>query len=235
MSGPPFWDRADAGRQLAARLASARATRELPEISGSSHPPVVVLGLPRGGVPVAAEVASRLGAPLDVLVIRKVGVPWQPELAVGAVGEGGVRVVNRQILYSTGLTDDELAQLVDRAAAEVAERVERFRTGRAPVELAGRAVVLVDDGIATGATMCAAVDVARARGAASVTVAVPVAAMQAMDRIRKSADEVVSLVTPSDLRGVGLWYRDFTQTSDREVAALLANAAGSEEGGGSEV
>ncbi len=214
MAGRRFSDRADAGRQLADRLARTVVAALGP----------IVLGLPRGGVPVAAEVARGLRAPLDVLVIRKVGVPWQPELAVGAVGEGGIRVVNSDIFRSTGLTEAELDGLVARAAAEVEERVRGYRAGRAAVEVAGRDVVLVDDGIATGATMHAAVDVVRARGALTVTVATPVAAVQSLARLRPVADRIVCLLEPSDLRGVGLWYRDFTQTSDSEVAELLDKA-----------
>jgi putative phosphoribosyl transferase len=214
MAGRRFSDRVDAGRQLADRLARTVVAALGP----------VVLGLPRGGVPVAAEVAKGLRAPLDVLVIRKVGVPWQPELAVGAVGEGGIRVVNSEIFRSTGLTEAELDGLVARAAAEVEERVRGFRAGRAAVEVAGRDVVLVDDGIATGATMHAAVEVVRARGALTVTVATPVAAVQSLERLRPVADRIVCLLEPSDLRGVGLWYRDFTQTSDSEVAELLSKA-----------
>ncbi|MGH3462984.1 MAG: phosphoribosyltransferase [Kribbellaceae bacterium] len=214
MAGRRFSDRADAGRQLADRLARTVVAALGP----------VVLGLPRGGVPVAAEVAKGLRAPLDVLVIRKVGVPWQPELAVGAVGEGGIRVVNNEIFRSTGLTEAELDGLVARAAAEVEERVHGFRAGRAAVEVAGLDVVLVDDGIATGATMHAAVEVVRARGALTVTVATPVAAVQSLERLRPVADRIVCLLEPSDLRGVGLWYRDFTQTSDSEVAELLSKA-----------
>jgi putative phosphoribosyl transferase len=214
MAGRRFSDRVDAGRQLADRLARTVVAALGP----------VVLGLPRGGVPVAAEVAKGLRAPLDVLVIRKVGVPWQPELAVGAVGEGGIRVVNSEIFRSTGLTEAELDGLVARAAAEVEERVREFRAGRAAVEVAGRDVVLVDDGIATGATMHAAVEVVRARGALTVTVATPVAAVQSLERLRPVADRIVCLLEPSDLRGVGLWYRDFTQTSDSEVAELLSKS-----------
>jgi putative phosphoribosyl transferase len=182
-----------------------------------------VLGLPRGGVPVAAEVARAVGGPLDVLVIRKIGVPWQPELALGAVGEGGVRVLNERIAAATGLSDDQVDKLAARAERVVEERVERWRKGRDPVPLAGRAVVLVDDGIATGATMQAAVDVVRARDAAAAVVAVPVASTEALDRLRRCVDEVVCLLVPRDLVGVGLWYRDFTQTTDDEVAALLGS------------
>jgi putative phosphoribosyl transferase len=205
-----FRDRVDAGRQLAARMTPW--TRELPP---------VVLGLPRGGVPVAAEVARAVGGPLDVLVIRKVGVPWQPELALGAVGEGGVRVLNDRISAATGLTGAQIDDLVAAAEREVAARLERWRRGREAVPLAGRAAVLVDDGIATGATMRAAVDVVRAQQAAAVLVAVPVASTEALTRLRDRVDEIVCLLVPQDLVGVGLWYRDFTQTSDDEVAALL--------------
>jgi putative phosphoribosyl transferase len=229
MTGLPFSDRVDAGRRLGERLAARFGTQLAARLGAGGGPgaELVVLGLPRGGVPVAAEVARELNAPLDVLVIRKVGLPWQPELAIGAVGEGGVEVLNRPIVDSTGLSAEDVAELVAAASAEVAERVGRFRSGRSAIDLTGRHVVLVDDGIATGATMRAAIDVARARGATTVTVAVPVAAVQALDRLRDAADRVICLVTPSDLRGVGLWYRDFTQTADREVTALLATARGS--------
>jgi putative phosphoribosyl transferase len=214
MAGRRFSDRVDAGRQLADRLARTAVAAVGP----------VILGLPRGGVPVAAEVAAGLRAPLDVLVIRKVGVPWQPELAVGAVGEGGIRVLNDEIFHGTGLTEAELDGLVARAAAEVEERVRAFRSGRPGVDVRGKDVVLVDDGIATGATMHAAVAVVRARGALTVTVATPVAAAQSLQRLRPVADRIICLLEPTDLRGVGLWYRDFTQTSDEQVTALLADA-----------
>jgi putative phosphoribosyl transferase len=213
-----FRNRTDAGDKLADRLRSARQP-------GEHQEPPVVLGLPRGGVPVAARVAEALHAPLDVLVIRKVGVPWQAELALGAVGEGGAKVLNRPIIASTGLSEDQVAALAEKAAEEVDRRVEHFRGGRDAVALEGREVIVVDDGIATGATMRAAVAVARARGASKVTVAVPVAAAQSTDGL--AADDVVCLLRPRDLRGVGLWYVDFRQTGDAEVVELLTKARAS--------
>lgn len=181
----------------------------------------MVLGLPRGGVPVAAEVARAVGGELDVLVVRKVGVPWQPELALGAVGEDGVRVLNEEIAAACGLTEAQLDELSRRARAEVEERLRQLRAGRPAVPLTGRTAIVVDDGVATGATMRAAVDVVRAHGAARVIVAVPVAAADAMDALRATVDDFVAVLAPVDLGGVGLWYRDFTQTTDAEVAALL--------------
>jgi putative phosphoribosyl transferase len=210
-----FRNRTDAGDRLADRLRTARP-------AGEHRQAPVVLGLPRGGVPVAARVAEALHAPLDVLVIRKVGVPWQPELALGAVGEGGAKVLNRPIIASTGLSEDEVAALAAKAAEEVGRRVEHFRGGQDAVPLEGREVIVVDDGIATGATMRAAVAVARARGARRVTVAVPVAAAQSTAGLQ--ADDLVCLLQPRDLRGVGLWYVDFRQTGDAEVVELLTRA-----------
>ncbi|HEU4945745.1 MAG TPA: phosphoribosyltransferase family protein [Kribbella sp.] len=224
-----FSDRVDAGRQLAARLSRQLQSAEpLPAPTSGTAAPVragmerpVVLGLPRGGVPVAAEVARALGAELDVLVVRKIGVPWQRELALGAVGEDGVRVLNERIAAACNLSAEELDELSDRARAEVTERLAELRAGRPAVPLVGRTAILVDDGVATGATMRAAVDVARARGAARVIVAVPVAAAEAVEDLRPMVDDVVVLLAPVDLGGVGLWYRDFTQTTDAEVASLL--------------
>jgi putative phosphoribosyl transferase len=221
-----FADRVDAGRQLGARL-SRRFPGAGPspagppgELPGPDRP--VVLGLPRGGVPVAAEVARALDGELDVLVVRKIGVPWQPELALGAVGEDGVQVVNEGIASACALTPGQLEELASRARAEVEARLRQLRAGRQAVPLAGRTAIVVDDGVATGATMRAAVDVVRARGAARVVVAVPVAAAEAVDILRASVDELVVLLSPVDLGGVGLWYADFTQTTDAEVASLLS-------------
>jgi putative phosphoribosyl transferase len=207
-----FEDRQDAGRRLGARLAELRR----------QHP--VVLGLPRGGVPVAAEVAEALGAPLDVLVVRKLGVPYQPELGMGAVGEDGVRVLNHHIIELADVTEAELGAVVARERAIVEDRAERYRGGRPALALEGRAVLIVDDGIATGGTMRAAVQIARARHAASVVVAVPVAAPDSVDELLRVADDVIALETPTHLVAVGQWYRDFGQTSDDEVMRILAAA-----------
>jgi putative phosphoribosyl transferase len=218
-----FTDRVDAGRQLAAKLSRRfrGAGQEPGETLLLARDRPVVLGLPRGGVPVAAEVARALDGELDVLVVRKIGVPWQPELALGAVGEDGVQVVNEGIASACALTPGQLEELASRARAEVEARLRQLRAGRQAVPLAGRTAIVVDDGVATGATMRAAVDVVRARGAARVVVAVPVAAAEAVDILRASVDELVVLLSPVDLGGVGLWYADFTQTTDAEVASLL--------------
>lgn len=207
-----FADRSEAGRQLAEEL------REL-----SLEKPAV-LGLARGGVPVAAAVARELGAPLDVLVVRKLGCPGQPELGIGAVGELGVRVLNTKLIARLGLTDEQIEEIAVREGAEVDRRVERYRRGSAPVKLKGRTAILVDDGLATGFTAGAAVGVVRQLEAAQVVLAVPVAPRQAVESLRKVADRVVVLQTPPDFMAVGQWYRDFTQVSDEEVSALVASA-----------
>jgi putative phosphoribosyl transferase len=204
-----FQDRYEAGRLLAQACEHFR-----------DESPVVV-GLPRGGVPVAVEVARTLAAPLDVVVVRKVGVPYQPELAMGAVGEDGVRVRNDEVVRATGLTERELKAAEERAAEEVAGRASRFRQGRARVPLEGRAVIVVDDGIATGATARAALRVVRALGARRVILAVPVGAPGSISRLRKDADEVLCLDQPEYFLGVGQFYRRFEQVSDDEVIALL--------------
>ncbi|MBS1696787.1 MAG: phosphoribosyltransferase [Actinobacteria bacterium] len=209
-----FADRSDAGRRLGARLAA----------DPPSDP--VVFGLPRGGVPVADEVARALAAPLDVLVVRKVGVPWQSELALGAVGEEGAVVRNDDVVRITGVDEETLRAGEHRERAEVEHRALRFRGGRPPAVLAGRTAVIVDDGIATGATMRAACAIARARGAARVLVAVPVAAPDAVAALRAgpdpAADAVVCLEAPDDFMAVGMHYVDFRQTSDEEVVQILA-------------
>jgi predicted phosphoribosyltransferase len=204
-----FRDRRDAGRALAASLTHRR----------DDDP--VVLGLPRGGVPVAYEVAQALDAPLDVLVVRKLGVPWHPELGMGAVGEGGVRFVNRDVVRRAGIGEAELDDVTARERLEVELRANRFRCGRAGLPLQGRVVIIVDDGLATGGTAHAAVEVARARGAAEVVLAVPVAPPEAVDELTRTADEVVCLSAPPSFSAVGAWYRDFRQTTDEEVAELL--------------
>jgi predicted phosphoribosyltransferase len=204
-----FRDRADAGRRLAAQL------------TGRFGPEVVVLGLPRGGVPVAAEVADALGAALDVLVVRKLGIPYQPEVAMGAIGEAGVRVLDELLIARAGVSPAQLAEVERSERATLEARVTRFRGAGDTLDLTGRTAIIVDDGIATGATASAACAVARRLGAARVVVAAPVGGPDAVARIT-GADEVVCLVQPSDFYAVGAHYRDFGQTSDDEVAALLA-------------
>lgn len=209
-----FEDRRDAGRRLAALLADRKV---------GANP--VVLGLPRGGVPVAAEVAAALGGTLDVLVVRKLGTPGQEELAMGAVASGGSMVRNDDVIRVARVDEQELERIAERERREVAERDERYRRGRPPVEVAGRDVILVDDGLATGATMRVAVRAVAQRGPARVVVAVPVGAPQVCDALGDDADEVVCLHQPAELRGVGAWYRDFTPTSDEEVRTLLDRAS----------
>ncbi|MFF3873609.1 phosphoribosyltransferase family protein [Streptomyces sp. NPDC001978] len=210
-----FDDRTDAGRRLARRLEE--------ELRGQD---LVVLGLPRGGVPVAYEVARALGAPLDVLVVRKLGVPWQPELGFGAIGEHGVRVLNDDVIRDTGLRPADLAAVEEAERAELDRRVDRYRAGRSPVALAGRTAVIVDDGLATGATAAAACRVVRNRGAARIVLAVPVGPERTLPHLRQVADEVVCLESPHYFGSVGAWYHDFAQTPDEEVTALLGRAAG---------
>lgn len=204
-----FADRADAGRRLAGRLAGLQER-------GS-----VVLGLPRGGVPVAFEVAQALHAPLDVIVVRKLGVPGEPELAAGAVGERGVRVLNRGVLQRSGVTDAELEAAESRATAEVNRTLARLRQSHRAMPLAGRSVVIVDDGAATGATAEAACAVARALGARHVAAALPVATIDVVERLRAVADEVICLHIPPWLHAVGQFYDDFAPVSDEDVADLL--------------
>lgn len=207
-----FHDRVEAGRALAPLLAHLRGQD------------VVVLGLPRGGVPVASEVAEALGAPLDVIVVRKLGVPFQPELAMGAIGEGGARVLDRRLLALAGVSDGDLAQIERRARDELDSRVARLRRGRQRIDLTGRVAVIVDDGIATGSTMRVACQVARELGAARVVVAVPVAPEESALGF-PGADEVVCVATPRDFRAVGHHYRHFSPTTDEEVVVLLDAAA----------
>jgi len=207
-----FSDRIDAGRRLAG---AAQHLRDRD---------VVVCGLPRGGVPVAYEVALSLGAPLDVIVVRKLGFPGQPELAMGAVGEAGARVVNDGLVARAGLTADELAEIEEKASAQVRRAAQTFRNGLAPVSRAGRTVVIVDDGIATGSTATAACQVARAEGAARVVLAVPVAPAGWTLTMGGAADEYISVETPRSMMAVGYWYRDFSPTTDSEVVNCLAGS-----------
>ena len=205
-----FADRTHAGRMLAEAL-----------LSLSPAPDVVVLGLPRGGVPVAAVVARALRAPLDVLVVRKVGVPRHPELAMGAVASGGLVVTNDDVIQRLAVPSHVVEEAIGRARNEVDARVSRYRDVARSVELAGRTVVVVDDGFATGATMRAALVAVRAAGPARVIAAAPVGARAAVAALPAYADEVVCASTPAGFSSVGGWYQDFTQTTDDEVRALL--------------
>jgi len=210
-----FHDRVDAGRRLAYLLL---------DVGGLDGGGVVVLGLPRGGVPVAAEVARVLGAPLDVIIVRKLGVPSEPELAMGALGEDGVRVNNEGVMASAALGRSHIEAIVRRARAELALRALRYREGRPRLDLQGRCAVIVDDGIATGSTARAACRVARAHAAARVVLAVPVAPRETVSALQAECDDVVALASPEQFYAVGEWYDDFSPTSDIDVVELLRNA-----------
>jgi putative phosphoribosyl transferase len=213
MTGALFRDRRDAAEQLVRRLDHLRGEQP------------IVLGLPRGGVPIAALVADRLGAPLDILVVRKVGLPYHRELAMGAVGEGGVSVADEGVITTARVAPDDVARVLAEERAEVERRGQRYRDGRAPIPITDRTVVIVDDGIATGSTARAAVQIARARGARRVVLAAPVAAARTVHELSAEVDEVVVVAAPDDFMAVGQFYRDFSPTSDAEVASLLAAAA----------
>ncbi len=214
-----FTDRREAGRVLAEHLIHLGNSADL-----------VVLGLPRGGVPVAYEVATRLGAPLDVIVVRKLGVPYQPEFAMGAIGEEGVRILDPRVVARAGVSQHELEAVERSERAELRRRADLFRRGRPRVPLEGKTAVIVDDGIATGSTIKAAARVARLLGASRVVVAVPVAPTDACEHLGGEADEIVIVEQPDPFYAIGEFYRDFTQTSDEEVIALLASAARSRSG-----
>ena len=205
----PFQDRREAGRRLARLL--ERFAPEQP----------VVLGLPRGGVPVAFEVARALQAPLDVIVVRKLGLPSQPELAMGAIGEGGVRVLNDEVIALAGVRESQLNEVERRERAELERRASRFRGARPPTPLTGRTVIVVDDGLATGSTALAALRVARAHGARRVVLAVPVAPAETLREMLNDADEVVCVDSPANMYAIGTQYTDFAQISDDEVVHLL--------------
>lgn len=204
-----FTDRTDAGQRL------AEALRHL-----AGEKPVV-LGLPRGGVPVAAAVATALGAPLDVIVVRKLGVPYHRELAFGAIGEGGVRVINDDVVRRGGLSPSDIATVERAEQTALVRQAEQFRDDRPRLALDGRTAIVIDDGVATGATASAACQVVRAQGAARVVLAVPVAPADTVAWLGTQVDEVVCLSTPVLFSAVGEWYRDFSQTSDEEVISLL--------------
>jgi predicted phosphoribosyltransferase len=207
-----FRDRREAGQRLADAL-----------LPYAPRDPVV-LGLPRGGVPVAFEVARRLDAPLDVCIVRKLGAPGHEEFAMGAIASGGVELLSEHTVRSLGLTREQVAQVIGRERQELARRERAFRDGRPAVDVQGRTVILVDDGLATGASMQAAVMALRSRRPAAIVVAVPVASSTACADIRRIADVCVCLRTPEPFFGVGQWYANFGQTTDDEVRALLASA-----------
>ena len=206
-----FRDRADAGRVLAGAL------RHL-----AGRDDVVVLALPRGGVPVAFEVAKELGAPLDVLLVRKLGVPGHPELAMGAIATGSVRVLNPSVIEPLHIPPGDVERVAAREAVELARREAAYRPGRPPLDIEGRVVVVVDDGLATGSTMRAAVTAVRALGPARVVAAAPVGARETCQQLATEADEVVCARTPVGFRSVGEWYEDFSETTDDDIRALLA-------------
>ena len=208
----PYPNRREAGKVL------ARLLKRLPSRD------TVILALPRGGVPVAFEVARALGAPLDICVVRKLGVPGHEELAMGAIGPGGVRVLNEDVVQSERITPDAMEAAVAREDVERRRRESLYRDGRAPVDVRGKRVILVDDGLATGASMRAAVAALHGLEPAEVVVAVPVGAAESCEQFRLQGDICICAATPEPLYGVGVWYRDFEPTSDAEVRALLAEA-----------
>jgi|SRR5579872_786021 len=210
----PFRDRTEAGRLLGVHLAN----RDFPKDS-------IVLGLPRGGVAVAFEVARALGFPLDVIVVRKLGVPWQPELAMGAITSGGVRVLDEKLIRQEGISHEDIDTVAVREGQEAERRERIYREGRSALELRNRTVILVDDGLATGSTMLAAVKCVKSFEPSSVIAAVPVASRQACMHLRQVADECVSLAVPEHFGSVGEWYQDFRQTSDAEVRDFLRRPA----------
>jgi predicted phosphoribosyltransferase len=209
---PAFRDRIDAGRQLGERLAAEKPAAP------------VVLGLPRGGLPVAAEIAKVLNAPLGLVLVRKIGAPRQPELALGAVVNGGapVTVWNADLLSAFGLTEADMEPARQAQLAEIARRRAAYGSGNAPEDLKGRTAILVDDGVATGATMRAAIRALRRRGPAAIVLAVPVASPETLAQLAAEADRAICLETPTDFYAVGAAYRDFTQVEDAEVTAILA-------------
>lgn len=208
-----FEDRADAGRRLAARLGHLRGEAPL------------VVALPRGGVPVASEIATELGAPLEVFAVRKLGAPHNPEYGIGAVAEDGSRVIDAEAVKVLGIRNGVLAEIVEREQAELRRRVAAYRGERPPPEFKGRTVIVVDDGVATGVTDTAALRVVHRQRPRRLVLAVPVCPPDSLARLRDEADEIVCLRAPRDFYGVGQWYRDFSQVSDREVIDALHQRA----------
>ena len=214
MNHPLFHDRVQAGQALGAALDGY-----------AGRPDLLVLALPRGGVPVGLQVARALRAPLDVFLVRKLGVPGHEELAMGAIASGGVRVLNDEVVSLLSIPESVIEAAAEREGRELERREREYRDSRPPPDVRGRAVILVDDGLATGSTMRAAASAVRALGPTSVTVAVPVAAAEICQQLRREVDRVVCLATPEPFQAVGLWYQDFSETSDAEVRDLLARAA----------
>ena len=210
LTQPQYKDRTDAGQQFAERLATIPDRKD-----------VLVLGLPRGGVPVAYEVAKALNVPLDVYLVRKLGAPGQEELAMGAIATGGVMLLNHDVIRELGITDEMTRAISMREWQELARREGLYRGARPLPEVAGKTVILVDDGLATGFTMRAAIAALKKQGPAHIVVAVPVAAAQTADELAAEVDEVVCLYTPSQFYAVGLWYGDFRPVTDEQVHALL--------------
>lgn len=212
---PFFSDREDAGRQLGAAMPVHYRGRE----------DVIVLGLPRGGVPVAREVAKALDAPLDVLVVRKLGLPGHQEYARGAIAPGGITILDDWVVRNMGVTPEAIDRVRDAEQAELERRQQRYRRGRPPLELAGKTAILVDDGLATGSTMRAAVAAVRRLDAAAVVIAVPVSSAEACETLAPQVDETICLFTPDLFQAVGKWYAAFPQTSDEEVSKILAGSS----------
>jgi predicted phosphoribosyltransferase len=208
-----FSDRREAGRQLATKLGTY-----------ANRDDVIVLALPRGGVPVAYEVARALAAPLDVFVVRKLGVPGHEELAMGAVASGGVRVLNRDVVGMLRIPDDIIDAVARTELQELDRRERLYRDARPQPHMKGKTVILIDDGLATGATMLAAIEALRQLAPERVVVAVPTAAAETCEQMRQKADDVICAITPEPFYAVGVWYRDFSQTSDEEVRDLLARS-----------
>jgi len=213
VGGPPFSDRHDAGRRLATALVHYQRRTD-----------AVVLALPRGGVPVAFEVAAALHLPLDVFLVRKLGAPGHPEFAIGAIAAGGIRVVSEDAIAALGVTPDVIDQIAARESVELERRDAAYHAGRPRIDLRGKTAIVIDDGLATGSTMEAAVSALRAQDVARIVVGAPVGARESCARLERLADEVVCLETPAPFQAVGLWYRIFDQTSDDEVVDLLRRA-----------
>ena len=218
MMNPPFKNRRDGGRQLAELLMKFSGEKDL-----------LILGLPRGGVPVAAEIAKALGQPFDVLVVRKLGVPGHEELAMGAIASGGIRVLSDELISQLRVSQAQVEAVNRRESGELARREMLYRGGRASPAVAGRTVIVVDDGIATGSTMSAAIELLRHQQAGRVIVAVPVAPSDTAERLRGEADEVVTVLEADDFVAVGRWYEDFSQTTDEDVRDLLGGGGGTSE------